>query len=334
MSAPLKPITSVKEMPGVDYYTSGHRTCAGCGAALAYRMVLKAAGPNTVVLGPTGCMYVANSHQFLTSPYAVPWFHTQLGGGGAAGIGTAAGFRALIKKGKRKAEPINVVVYGGDGGFADIGLSGLSMGLSYDYERLAYILYDNEAYANTGIQASSTTPWGATTTFTPSGRVKRIGNERLKKNLALVVASHPGIKYVATATLWPPLDLVNKVRKALECGGPAFLSILVPCPKGWFTPPQLTVDLSRLAVETGMWILWEYESGKFKLTHKPSPRKHVKEYLKIQGRFSHLTDVEIELIEESTKKEWDAWLEADKQGKLVLPWISPAIDQLRGSLTE
>ncbi|MEZ0290503.1 MAG: thiamine pyrophosphate-dependent enzyme [Sulfolobales archaeon] len=314
---------NIKEIPPEDLYTSGHRTCAGCGAALAYRLILKAAGRNTVLLGPTGCMYVANSHQFLTSPYAVPWFHTQLGGGGAAGIGTAAGFRALMKKGKRKLEPINVIVYGGDGGFADIGFSGLSMGMSYDYERLVYILYDNESYANTGIQASSTTPWGATTTFTPSGKIKRIGNERLKKNLALAIASHPGVKYVATATLWPPLDLMNKVNKALECGGPAFIHVLTPCPKGWFTPPHQTVELARLAVETGMWVLWEYENGKFRLTYKPSPRKHVREYLKLQGRFAHLTDSDIEFIEEATKKEWETWLEADRLGKLVLPWVPP-----------
>lgn len=322
MSSEVRLFRSVKEIPPEDYYTAGRRTCAGCGPALAYRLVLKAAGPNTVVLGPTGCMYVANAHQFLTSPYALPWFHTQLGGGGAAGIGTAAAFRALMTKRKRIPEEINVVVFGGDGGFADIGFAGLSMGMSYDYPRLLYVLYDNESYANTGIQASSTTPWGATTTFTPSGKVKRIGNERLKKNVALIMAAHPGVKYVATATLWPPLDLPNKVRKALESGGPSFIHVLTPCPKGWFTPPDLTVELSRLAVETGLWVLWEYENGRFKLNYKPSPRKHVKQYLQLQGRFAHLSADDIEVIEERTKKEWEMWIEMERTGRLIIPWPS------------
>ncbi|MEM3334551.1 MAG: thiamine pyrophosphate-dependent enzyme, partial [Thermoplasmata archaeon] len=140
---------NIKKIPAEDYYTAGHRTCAGCGPAIAYRLVGKAAGPKTVFIGPTGCMYVANAHQFLTSPYAVPWYHTQLGGGGAAGVGTAAAFRALMTKGKRVMENINVIVFGGDGAMADIGLSGLSMGLSYDFKRLLYIIYDNESYANT-----------------------------------------------------------------------------------------------------------------------------------------------------------------------------------------
>ncbi len=182
-------IKNIREISPEDYYTSGHRTCAGCGPAIAYRLALKASGPNTIFIGPTGCMYVANAHQFLTSPYAFPWYHTQLGGGGGAGIGTAAALRALMKKGKRKIEDVNIIVFGGDGAMADIGLSGLSMAMSYDYPRLLYIVYDNEAYANTGIQASSTTPWGATTTFTPAGKVNKIGNERYKKNVALVAAA-------------------------------------------------------------------------------------------------------------------------------------------------
>src|SRR4030042_4767985 len=199
MSDEVKLISKLTEIPEEDYYVSGHRTCAGCGAALGYRLVLKAAGPKSIVIGPTGCMYVANGHQFLTSPFAVPWYHTQLGGGGPAGIGTAAALRALMRKGKRKREDINVVVHGGDGAMSDIGFSGLSMALTYEYPHLLYLLYDNESYANTGIQASSSTPFGSSTTFTPSGKVKKIGNERLKKNVALLATAHPGIGYVATA---------------------------------------------------------------------------------------------------------------------------------------
>ena len=325
MSEAVPLIKSIRDVPEIDYYTSGRRTCAGCGPALSYRLLLKAAGPKTVVIGPTGCMYVANAHQFLTSPYAVPWYHTQLGGGGAAGIGTAAAFRALMTKGKRKKEDVNVIVNGGDGGTADIGFAGLSLAMSYDYRRFLYVLYDNESYANTGIQASSTTPWGASTTFTPSGRIKKIGNERLKKNVALVVSAHPGVRYVATATLHPPLDYMNKVRKALETDGPAFIHTLVPCPKGWFTDPKYTVDLSRLAIDTGLWVLWEYSNGEFSLTYRPKPRRHVKEYLRMQGRFKHLTEYQLEEIERMTEKEWEYWEEMDRQKKIILPWIAAPI---------
>lgn len=315
-------IKGIRDIPRTDYYTSGRRTCAGCGSALGYRLLLKAAGSNTVAIGPTGCMYVANAHQFLTSPYAVPWTHTQLGGGGAAGVGTAAAFRALMTKGKRKKEDINVVVYGGDGATADIGLSGLSMAMGYDY-RFLYVLYDNESYANTGIQATSTTPRGASTTFTPSGKIKMIGNERLKKNVALVVAAHPGVRYVATATLYPPLDFMNKVRKALETNGPSFIQLLVPCPKGWFFDPKYTVDLSKLALDTGLWVSWEYKNGEFNLNYKPKPRKHVKEYLRMQGRFKHMTTDQLEETERRTEKEWRYWEDMEEQKKIILPWIIP-----------
>ncbi len=312
----------MREVPGVDYYTSGRRTCAGCGPAIGYRLLTKASGPKTVVLGPTSCMYVANGHQYLTSPYALPWYHTQLGGGGAAGTGTAAAFRALMTKGKRKAEDVNVIVYGGDGGFADIGFSGLSMAMGYDYKRLLFVLNDNESYANTGIQASSTTPWGATTTFTPSGKVNPIGNLRMKKNVALTIAAHPGVRYVATSSLYPPLDFMNKVRRALESGGPSFIELLAPCPKGWFFDPKDTVQLSKLALEARAWVSWEYSGGRFNLTYRPRKRTPVKEYLEYQGRFAHLTDSEVDEIQRMTDEEWGYWEDMDRQKRVILPWSS------------
>jgi pyruvate ferredoxin oxidoreductase beta subunit/oxalate oxidoreductase subunit beta len=328
MSRETKLIRKPTEIPSEDYYVSGHRTCAGCGPALGYRLVLKAAGPKTVVLGPTGCMYVANGHQFLSSPYAVPWYHTQLGAGGPAGIGTAAALRSLMFKGKRKKEDVNVIVYGGDGGLADIGLSGLSMGLTYDYSRLLYLLYDNESYANTGVQASSTTPFGSSTTFTPSGKVKPIGNERLKKDVALIAAAHPSIGYVATACVSYPVDLVNKVRKALNSGRPSLVQLLTPCPKGWAFPPEETVEIGRIAVNTGMWVLWEYENGHFHLTTKPNPRKKIREYVTKQGRFAHLWENEaaLEYLQLSVDSQWKYWDEMDKTGKIILPW-TPSFNQ-------
>jgi len=323
--ADAKLIKGFNEIPAEDYYVSGHRTCAGCGPALGYRLVTKAAGPNTILLGPTGCMYVANGHQFLSSPYAVPWYHTQLGAGGPAGIGTAAALRILMFKGKRRREDVNVIVYGGDGGMADIGLSGLSMGLTYDYPRLLYLLYDNESYANTGVQASSTTPFGSSTTFTPSGKVKPIGNERLKKDMALIAAAHPSIGYVATASLSYPVDLINKVRKALNSGRPSLVQLLAPCPKGWAFPPEETVEIGQLAVDTGLWVLWEYERGRFRITDKPRSRRRVREYVSKQGRFSHLRENEaaLEYMQLSVDEQWETWEEMDKTGKIILPWTPP-----------
>jgi pyruvate/2-oxoacid:ferredoxin oxidoreductase beta subunit len=227
-----------------------------------------------------------------------------------------------MSKGKRKAEEINVVVYGGDGGFADIGFAGLSMAMTYDYGRLLFVLNDNESYANTGIQASSTTPWGATTTFTPSGRVRRIGNLRLKKNVALTIAAHPGVRYVATSSLYPPLDFMNKVRKALNCGGPSFIELLTPCPKGWFFDPKDTIDLAKLALETRAWVSWEYAEGTFTLTYRPRKSTPIEQYLRTQGRFTHLTDGEIREIQRMTDEEWRYWEQMDGQRHIVLPWVA------------
>ncbi|TEU12817.1 hypothetical protein E3J20_00605 [Candidatus Bathyarchaeota archaeon] len=292
----------VEPMAGVpedEFYASGHRTCQGCGPALACRLVAKAAGGRTIFLGSTGCMYVANTSYYST-PWIAPWMHTQLGAIGSAAVGTAAGLRALMRKGKIPEEKINVVGLGGDGGAMDIGLSSLSGAMTHDQDHLI-VLYDNESYANTGIQASSLTPWGANTTFTPPGAIEkyRVGNPRQKKNAAqLIAAGHPEVKYVATASIAYPQDLISKVRTALAKGGPTFIHLLAPCPKGWGFPADKTIDIGKLAVETGMWRLYEIVDGKRKESYEPSDLKPVKDYIRMQDRFSHLTDEDIEKIQE------------------------------------
>jgi pyruvate/2-oxoacid:ferredoxin oxidoreductase beta subunit len=286
-------------VPEDEFYASGHRTCQGCGPALACRLVAKAAGGRTIFLGSTGCMYVANTSYYST-PWIAPWMHTQLGAIGSAAVGTAAGLRALMRKGKIPEEKINVVGLGGDGGAMDIGLSSLSGAMTHDQDHLI-VLYDNESYANTGVQASSLTPWGANTTFTPPGAIEkyRVGNPRQKKNAAqLIAAGHPEVKYVATASIAYPQDLISKVRKALAKGGPTFIHLITPCPKGWGFPADKTIDIGKLAVETGMWRLYEIVDGKRKETYEPSDLKPVKDYIRAQDRFSHLTDEDIEKIQE------------------------------------
>jgi pyruvate/2-oxoacid:ferredoxin oxidoreductase beta subunit len=285
-------------VPEEELYASGHRTCQGCGPALACRLVAKAAGRDSVFLGSTGCMYVANT-SYYTTPWVAPWMHTQLGAIGSAAVGTAAGLRALMMKGKIPAKKIHVVGLGGDGGAMDIGLSSLSGAMTTDQD-LLIVLYDNESYANTGIQASSLTPWGASTTFTPPGKIEkyRIGNPRHKKNaLKLISSGHPDVKYVASASIAYPKDLIEKVQKALEVGGPTFIHLLAPCPKGWGFPSDKTIDVGKLAVQTGMWKLFEIVNGERRITYEQKELKPVKEYIKMQKRFNHLTDEDIEKIQ-------------------------------------
>jgi len=281
-------IKNIRTAPIEEQYLPGHRTCAGCGPALVYKQVAKAAGKNTIFLGPTGCMYVANT-SYLNGPWAVPWIHTQITNGGAVASGIEAAYQAMLRKGKKQGTLPNIIVMAGDGSASDIGLQALSAAMYRNHD-LLYIAYDNESYANTGIQVSPMTPYGARTTFTPPGKVVPEGKKLWPKDLVkLIAAGHPSVKYLASASPSYPIDLMNKVRKALAFKGPALLHIHAPCPKGWSFEPWRTVDVGRLAVESGMFQLYEIENGETKLTHRPRSMKPVSEYLEGQGRFSHLT---------------------------------------------
>lgn len=281
-------IKNIRTAPTEEYYLSGHRTCAGCGPALVYKEVAKAAGPNTIFLGPTGCMYVANT-SYLNGPWAVPWIHTQITNAGAVASGIEAAFQAMLRKGKKQGEFPNIIVMAGDGGSADIGLQALSAAMYRNHDFL-FIAYDNESYANTGIQVSPMTPYGARTTFTPPGKMIPEGKKLWPKDLVkMIAAGHPAVKYLASASPAYPVDLMNKVRKALAYKGPTLLHIHAPCPKGWSFDPSQTVEIGRLAVETTMFQLYEIENGATKLTYRPRSVKPVAGYLGLQGRFSHLT---------------------------------------------
>src|SRR3712207_5938880 len=184
----LDPIKSIKKAPEEEYYQSGHRTCQGCLSALPMRLMAKAAGPRTIVTGATGCMYVANT-TYMSTPWVVPRMHTQLGAAGSSAVGTSAGLKSLMKKGKIKDEPINVIAFCGDGGGADMGLAAISAALTDVEYNLLIFLYDNESYANTDIQTSGQTPWGAVTTFSPPGKKHRIMQRRWKKNVPGMLAA-------------------------------------------------------------------------------------------------------------------------------------------------
>ncbi|HBT46554.1 MAG TPA: pyruvate ferredoxin oxidoreductase [Peptococcaceae bacterium] len=292
----LERIPSIRKAPDEEYYVPGHRTCAGCGPALAYRLTAKAAGPNTIFIGPTGCMYVANT-SYGCGPWRVPWIHAQITNGGAVASGIEAAFKVLARKKKYQGEIPHVIVFAGDGGAVDIGLQALS-GMLYRGHDVLFICYDNESYANTGIQTSPTTPYGAWTTFTPAGPAVPEGKKLFPKDNPKVVAhGHPELKYLATASIGWPVDLMNKVRKGLNAEGPAYLHIQAPCPKGWQFPPNKTIEMAKLAVQTGMFQLYEYENGEYKLSVKMEERKPVAEYLKLQKRFAHLQPEHIEKLQ-------------------------------------
>ncbi|HEY56767.1 MAG TPA: pyruvate ferredoxin oxidoreductase, partial [Dehalococcoidia bacterium] len=222
-----------------ENFAPGHRACVGCGEALAVRQACKALGRSAIVVSATGCMEVVSS-PFPETSWRLPWIHTLFENAAAVASGAEAGLKALVKKGKRPAREIGIVAMAGDGGTSDIGLQALSGALERGHDFL-YICFDNEAYMNTGIQRSSATPFGASTTTAPAGKVS-IGQVTWKKNLPAIAAAHD-IPYVATACPSYPFDLMAKVKKGVATPGPAYIHILSVCPTGWRCPPDLTVKI-------------------------------------------------------------------------------------------
>ena len=310
----LPQVKGVKNIPIEEMFTSGHRTCQGCESALVMRLMVKASGPRTIVVGSTGCMYVANTTYYST-PWVVPWMHTQLGSSGSAATGTAAGLKVLMRKGKIAEEPINVIAFCGDGGGADMGLSAISASLTHPEYNHLVLLYDNESYANTDIQVSGMSPWGANSTFSPPGKVHRIMNTRWKKNMVgMLAAGHPECRYLATACGSYGLDMTNKVRRALTIGGPTFIHSIDPCPKGWDYDPKFSHELGMLAVEVGLWVLYEIIDGELILNGASKAmakgarkRKPVEDYLTRQGRFAHFTEEDTKYVQGKVDEMWERW---------------------------
>ena len=291
---------TAKNLPRESLISPGHRACQGCGEILAMGMVMKAAGPNTIVANATGCMEIVTS-PFPETAWRVPWLHVAFENTAAVASGIEAAIQMLYKKQKIKEKP-NIIAFAGDGATADIGLQSLSGALERGHNFL-YVCLDNEAYMNTGIQRSSSTPYGAMTTTSPPGK-KSIGQCTWKKNVAMIAAAH-NIPYVATASPGYHLDLMNKVRKALAVDGPAYIQIFSPCPTGWRSKPEQSITLAKLAVQTGVFPLFEVEYGRFKITQKTKELKPIKEYLQLQRRFRHLGEDDIAYIQERVKAEFE-----------------------------
>lgn len=288
----------IKEVPDIDrnYFLPGNATCAGCGLDLSLRWALKALGERTVLVTPASCLNVVIGIWPKAAP-DFPFINMVFAGGAAAATGIYHGLKA------RGIDDVNVIVFAGDGGTTDIGIQGLS-GAAERSTNIIYVCYDNEAYMNTGIQRSSSTPLGAITTTTYYGK------EEQKKNLPAIMAAH-NIPYVATASVADPLDMYDKFKKAKDIQGLKYIHIYSPCPPGWKIASEKSIDVAKKALNNGLWILYEIENGVFRLTGKskrlldPKKRKPIRDYLEMQGRFRKVGDEEIAKLEEYRDYLWD-----------------------------
>lgn len=273
-----------------EYFRSGHMACPGCGMASTIRLVLKALGEKTVVVIIPSCVGVISA-AFPNSTLTVPCFHSAF----EIAAPTAAGIAQALKI--QGDEETTVLALAGDGGTFDIGLQALS-GAADRNENFLYICLDNEGYMNTGIQSSSATPQGAWTMTTPAGRGGK------KKQFMEIIAAHR-LPYAATAALGHPLDLMAKVKKAQAIQGTRFIHTLIPCPTGWRMAENLSARAAMLAVETRLFPLYEmFDGTEYRMTHE-SKGLPVKEYLQIQGRFRHLTDADINGIQQTVTEQWE-----------------------------
>ncbi len=283
--------------------TGGHRLCSGCGAPIVVRQILANIKDPVVAINATGCLEVSTT-VYPYSAWNIPWIHSAFANAAATASGIIEAYNALKTKGKINKE-IKFVVFGGDGSSYDIGLQSLSGALERGHKFL-YVCYNNEAYMNTGNQRSGASPLGALTSTTPIGKISAGKNQR-RKNLTEIVAAH-NIPFVAQASihLWP--DIASKVAKAMAVDGPSFINILSPCQLFWGFSPNLTIKIARLAVETGLWPLYEIENGKYKINYAPTDFLPMGDWLKSQTRFKHLLLPEnqpiVEKIQEEVDRQW------------------------------
>jgi len=299
-------MVKVMDIPEEEFIYPGTRACAGCSMALIYRIALKALGPNTLITVPASCLTVLHGMQgFCTTKVSV--YHTPFATTGAAASGIVA---SLEDKGL--SDDINVVAFAGDGGTVDIGIQSLS-GAVERGTNFIFVCYDNEAYMNTGVQRSGSTPPGAFTTTTPEGKTG------YKKNMAKILEAH-GIPYVATAISSYPLDLYEKFQRAKGITGPKYFHILAPCPPGWGYEPKDSIEIGRLAVQTGFWPLYEVIEGKYILSKDSrrfldaSKRKPIEEYFNYQKRFRKISKEEIESYKRYIN---DLWNEVEQRSEEI-----------------
>ena len=303
-----------KEVEKKERLVGGHRLCAGCGAGVAVRGVLRALEPEdkAVVANATSCLEVS-TFMYPYTAYEDSYIHTAFENAAATLSGVEAAYKVMKKKGKIP-DTFKFIAFGGDGGTYDIGLQSLSGAMERGHD-LVYVCYDNEAYMNTGIQRSSSTPRFADATTSPVGSVSP-GKIQNKKNLTEIIAAH-NIPYAAQTTFIGNFkDLHEKAHKAIYIKGASFLNVLSPCPRGWRYEAEDLAEICQLAVDTCVWPLYEIEDGKWCLTYEPKRKKPVEEFLAKQGRFKHMFEPGNEWMIENTQeyvdKEWEKLLKKCK----------------------
>ena len=292
-----------KEMSKPERFVGGHRLCAGCGAGVTVRAVLRALDPEdkAVVTNATGCLEVS-SFLYPYTAWTDSYIHNAFENAGATLSGVETAYHVLKKKGKIK-DNYKFITFGGDGGTYDIGFQSLSGAMERGHD-MVYVCYDNGAYMNTGTQRSSATPQYADTTTTPAGKVSA-GEVQIRKDLAAIMAEHH-IPYVGQSTFTSNFkDLYTKAQKAIYTPGAAFLNIMAPCPRGWrYNTPDI-MEICKLGVETCYWPLFEVEEGKWILNYEPKKKLPIEDFLKPQGRFKHLFKKGNEYLIEEFQKEVD-----------------------------
>jgi pyruvate ferredoxin oxidoreductase beta subunit len=292
-----------------EEYITGSLSCAGCAELLAVRLALKVLGNRVVLIVPAGCMSTVNCY-YPQLPFRVPMFVGPFAATGAILSGVSAGFRM------RGIKDVHVVGLAGDGGTADIGLASLSQAI-VGRRKFIYICLDNEAYMNTGIQWSSTTPYGAITTTTPLPEIVRESGQN-KKDLFSIVIAHR-IPYAATACPSYPFDYMEKIKRAAATDGPSFIHVLTPCQSGWGFPSSKTIEMGKMAVESGMWHLCEYRNGKLAFSYVPKKKIPVADYVKIQSRFRRMKPEHIDHLQKLVDERLQAMQEMISEQAEVAP---------------
>ena len=294
-----------------ERFEAGHRLCAGCGAGIVCRAMMRAVDPEdqAVICNATSCLEVS-SFQYPYTAWHDSYIHSAFENAAATAAGVESAYVALKRRGKIDNN-CKIIAIGGDGGTYDIGFQSLSGAMERGHD-FTYFCYDNEAYMNTGTQRSSATPRFASATTTPSG-IESVGKKQNQKDLTQIMVAH-GSPYVAQTTMIGTFqDFHEKAHKAIYTEGPTFVNVLTPCPRGWQYPPEILPQICKTAVDTCIWPLYEVEEGEYHLTYKPKNKLPVEEFMKLQGRFKHCfqpgNEWTIEEAQNYVDRKWEELLE-------------------------
>ena len=298
-----------EEMNKEERFNSGHRLCAGCGAGIVCRAMMRAVDENdkAVICNATGCLEVS-SFQYPYTAWNDSYIHTAFENASSTASGVCAAVEVMKRKGKIDPDQnYKILVIGGDGGTYDIGFQSLSGALERGHD-FTYFCYDNNAYMNTGTQRSSATPRFAAATTTPAG-VESVGKKQDQKDLTQIVVAH-GVHYAAQTTLFGNMkDFHEKAHRAIYTQGPTFVNVLTPCPRGWNYPAEDLIVICKAAIDTCVWPVYEVVDGEYRLTYEPKKKLPVEEFMKLQGRFAHCfkkgNEWTIEAAQQYVDKKWE-----------------------------